>query len=174
VNSRYPIGKFEPPAEITHDLRHAWITDIAVLPRQLQEIVHGMSESELESTYREGGWTIRQIIHHLADSHLNCYCRYKLALTETSPVIKPYDEAAWAELIDARTCPIDVSLSLLTALHTRWVCLLKSMGDAEFQRTFVHPEMGPRTLDVTTGLYAWHGRHHMAHIRMARSLSAHA
>ena len=149
-------------------------TDGYVIEGKYSEIVHGMSESELESAYRQGGWTIRQIIHHLADSHLNSYCRYKLALTETSPVIKPYNEAAWAELIDGRTSPIDVSLTLLTALHTRWVSLLKSMNDEDFQRTFVHPEMGPRTLDATTGLYAWHGRHHMAHIRMARSRSAHA
>jgi hypothetical protein len=171
VNSRYPIGKFELPAETTHEMRHQWITAIAILPGQVREIVHGMSEAELEATYRDGGWTIRQIIHHLADSHLNCYCRFKLALTENKPVIKGYNEAAWAELIDGRTGPIDVSLQLLTALHTRWVTLLKSMDDAAFGRAFVHPELGPRTLDETAALYAWHGRHHLAHIRIARGQS---
>ncbi len=172
LDARYPIGRFEPPAVFTHQIRHEWITSIAVLPRQLQEIIRDMSEQELHSRYREGGWTVRQIIHHIADSHINSFVRFRLALTEDEPVIKPYNEAAWAELPDASTGPLDVSLQLLGALHTRWVALLKSMDDAAYQRKFVHPVSGPRTLNETTGLYAWHGRHHLAHIRMARGLAA--
>ena len=171
MDARYPIGRFAAPTEITHEVRHEWITSIAVLPCQLQEITRDMSEEELGSRYREGGWTVRQIIHHLADSHLNSYCRYRLALTEDEPVIKPYSEAKWAELPDAANSPVDVSLHLLTALHTRWVTLLKSMDDAAYQRTFRHPELGTRTLDETTGLYAWHGKHHLAHIRLSRGLA---
>lgn len=173
VDPRYPIGKFENPAVITHESRHEWITSIAILPRQLHEIVRGMSEKELESTYRPGGWTIRQIVHHIADSHINCYCRFRLALTEDNPVIKGYDEAAWAELPDVKQEPVEVSLQLLSSLHTRWVALLKSMDDAAFERSFVHPDMGKRSLNETTALYAWHGLHHLAHIRIARGMAAH-
>ena len=172
VEARYPIGKFVPPAEITHALQHEWITSIAVLPRQLQEIVRDMSEEDLASRYRAGGWTVRQVIHHIADSHINSYCRYRLALTEDDPVIKPYNEAAWAELPDASRAPLDISLNLINALHTRWVTLLKSMDDAAFQRTFRYPGGESRTLNEITGLYAWHGRHHLAHIRLARGLAA--
>lgn len=173
-DARYPIGRFSPPPEVTHQIRHQWITDIAVLPRQLEEVVRGMSEADLAARYREGGWTIRQVVHHIADSHMNAYCRFRLALTEDTPVIKPYKENAWAELSDAITCPVEVSLGLLTPLHTRWVALLKSMDDAAFERTFVHPEHGARTLNFNAGLYAWHGKHHLAHIRMARGLAASA
>ncbi len=173
-DARYPIGRFVPPPEITHELKHEWITAIAVLPRQLQEIIRDMDDQELNSRYRDGGWTIRQIIHHIADSHLNSYCRYRLALTEDEPVIKPYKESGWAELADAKTGPVDVSLQLISALHTRWIMLLKSMDDAAFRRKYVHPERGALTLNETTGLYAWHGRHHLAHIRLARGLAASA
>lgn len=174
MDVRYPIGRFEAPASITHAMRHEWITAIAVLPRQLQEILRDMSETELGSRYREGGWTVRQVVHHVADSHLNSYCRYRLALTEDEPVIKPYKEAAWAELPDALNGPVDVSLQLLTSLHARWVVLLKAMSDADFQKKYRHPELGVRTLDKTTGLYAWHGKHHLAHIRLSRGLAASA
>jgi hypothetical protein len=172
VDARYPIGRFTPPAEITHSLQHEWITSIAVLPQQLREIVRDMSDNDLESRYREGGWTVRQIIHHIADSHMNSYCRYRLALTEDSPVIRTYNEAAWAELPDASRGPVDLSLNLIKALHTRWVALLKAMDAAAFQRTFRYPDQEPRTLNEITGLYAWHGRHHLAHIRLARGLAA--
>ena len=168
VDPRYPIGRYTSPSTITHDNRHEWITAIAVLPRELKEAVRGMSESDLETPYRNGGWTVRQVIHHVADSHLNAYTRFRLGLTEDKPVIKPYDEKAWAELPDARTSPIESSLQLASALHARWVDLLRSLKEADFQRTFVHPEIGERTLDWTVGLYAWHGRHHLAHVRMAR------
>ncbi len=171
VDPRYPIGRFTPPAEITHSQQHEWITAIAVLPRQLQEIVRGMSDEDLASRYRPDGWTVRQVIHHIADSHVNSYCRYRLALTENDPLIRLYDEAAWAELPDAQNAPVEISLQLITAIHTRWVSLLKSMDDAAFQRTFRHPDRGSRTLNETTGLYAWHGRHHLAHIRLARGLA---
>ena len=173
MDPRYPIGKFEKPVDITHKTRHEWITSIAVLPRQLQEIVRGMSEKDLESTYRPGGWTIRQLVHHIADSHVNSYCRFRLALTEDNPTVKPYDEAAWAQLADVRQEHVDVSLQLLSSLHTRWVTLLRSMDDAAFQRTFTNPESGERTLNEATALYAWHGLHHLAHIRIARGMAAH-
>jgi uncharacterized damage-inducible protein DinB len=171
---RYPIGRFSPPATITRENRHEWVTAIAVLPRELNEAVRGMSEVELEQPYRDGGWTVRQVIHHVADSHMNAYVRFRLALTEQAPTIKTYDEAAWAELCDAKTAPIESSLQLLTALHARWVALLRSLKQEDMQRTFVHPELGPRTLDWTTGLYAWHGRHHLSHVRMARGLAQQA
>jgi len=171
LDPRYPIGRFVLPNTINHEVRHEWITAIAILPRQLHELVRDMSDPELESLYRPGGWTVRQVVHHVADSHLNSYCRFRLALTESDPVIKPYDERAWAELADARHAPLESSLQLLTSLHSRWVALLKSMDDAAFKRAFVHPEQGKRNLEETTGLYAWHGRHHLAHIRMARGLS---
>jgi hypothetical protein len=174
VDTRYPIGHFQAPDEITHDIRHEWITAIAILPRQVRELVRDMSEAQIDSPYRAGGWTVRQLVHHLPDSHMNAYSRMRLALTEEEPVIKPYDEAKWAELPDARTMPVEPSLDLLTALHSRWVTLLRSLGDADFDRTFVHPDLGRKTISETTGLYAWHGRHHLAHIRMVRGLTAYA
>jgi hypothetical protein len=174
VDTRYPIGRFQAPNEITHDVRHQWVTALAILPRQVRELVRDMSEAQIDSPYRAGGWTVRQLVHHLPDSHMNAYSRMRLALTEEEPVIKPYNEAKWAELPDARTMPVEPSLDLLTALHSRWVTLLRSLGDAEFSRAFVHPDVGRRTLGETTGLYAWHGRHHLAHIRLVRGLTASA
>ena len=172
VDARYPIGKFTPPAAITHAIHHEWITSIAILPRLLSEVLRDMSEEELDTRYREGGWTVRQVVHHIADSHMNAYCRFRLALTEEEPVIKPYQEARWAELSDAAHAPIAVSLQLLTAMHTRWVALMKSMSVKDFERGLIHPEMGRRSLNETTGLYAWHGRHHLAQIRIARGIAA--
>jgi hypothetical protein len=168
LDPRYPIGRYQPPVAITHENRHEWITAIAVLPRELQEAVRDMSEADLETPYRDGGWTVRQVIHHVADSHMNSYVRFRLALTEDAPVIKPYNEKAWAQLIDARTAPIDCSLHLIASLHSRWVSLLRSLSETDLQRTFVHPDLGVKTLDWNLGLYAWHGRHHLAHVRMAR------
>lgn len=165
---RYPIGRFRPPATATAEERAAWIGEIAILPAHLREAVDGMEDDELDTPYRPGGWTVRQVVHHLPDSHLNAYCRYKLALTEEAPTIRPYDEAAWAALPDAGG-PVADSLDLLDALHRRWAALLETMDDAAFQRTYVHPEHGRVfTLETALALYAWHGRHHLAHVRGAR------
>jgi uncharacterized damage-inducible protein DinB len=166
---RYPIGKhqFEPGAAGTE--RGRWIDEIAATPAQLRAAVAGLSAAQLDTPYRPGGWTLRQVAHHLADSHLNAYIRTKLALTEDEPTIKPYDEARWGELPDARTGPVEPSLTLLTALHHRWVLVWRAMSAAEFGRTFLHPEHGrTMTLDEIVSLYAWHGRHHVAHITSLR------
>lgn len=126
--------------------------------------IAGLNSEQLSTPYREGGWTVRQVIHHVPDSHMNAYVRSKLALTETDPTIKPYDEAAWAELVDSRDTPVDVSLALLEALHVRWVTVLRAMSAADFARPFRHPELGPVPLEKNLALYAWHGKHHTAHI----------
>jgi len=161
---RYPIGQFNPAPAITAADRATWLQEIEQLPGILARTVSGWSDEQLDTPYRPGGWTVRQVVHHLPDSHLNCYQRYRLALTEDAPLIKPYDEAAWAELPDAKRGPIDLSLSLLSALHARWAILLRSLSNEQFARTFQHPERGELRLDWTLGLYAWHGRHHLAHI----------
>lgn len=165
---RYPIGRFEPPVHITAGNRAAWLQEIEQLPKLLRDAVSGLSGAQLDTSYRPGGWTVRQVVHHLADSHLNSYQRFRLALTEDAPLIKPYDEAAWAELLDAKSAPVDFSLALLESLHARWVLLLRSLSDEQLTRTFKHPERGEVRLDTTLGLYAWHGRHHVAHIRNLR------
>ena len=161
---RYPIGRYEALDEVGAAQRQQWIGEIAAAPDRLRAAVSGLQPVQLDTPYRPEGWTVRQIVHHLPDSHLNSYVRFRLALTEEEPTIKPYEEARWAELPDARTAPIDISLTLLTALHERWVLLLRSFGDAEFARTFRHPDLGLMKLDKTLGLYAWHGRHHVAQI----------
>lgn len=165
---RYPIGKFRPPGEITREMREQWIADLEAAPTALRKAVSGLSEEQLETPYRPGGWTVRQVVHHVPDSHLNAYIRMRLALTESEPAIKTYEEKLWSELPDARTAPPDVSLALLDALHQRWVLLLRALSGADFASTFRHPELGPMRLDVTLGLYAWHGRHHTAHITALR------
>ncbi|HZS54284.1 MAG TPA: bacillithiol transferase BstA [Bryobacteraceae bacterium] len=167
-NLRFPVGRYAPPAAITPEDRAAWIAELESLPRKLTEAVRGLSDNQLDTPYRPGGWTVRQVVHHLPDSHLNSYVRFRLALTENSPTIKPYEEAAWAELPDAKSGPVEPSLSLTDALHRRWVSLLRSLRDEDFSRTFVHPEHGPIKLDWTLGLYAWHCRHHVAHIAELR------
>lgn len=134
----------------------------------MRDAVQGLNEEQLDTPYRDGGWTLRQVVHHVPDSHLNAYTRIKLALTEPAPVIKPYDEAAWANLPDTRDVPIDVSLNLLDAVHTRWVALLHAMSDDDFRREYVHPETGRHNLDHLLALYAWHGPHHIAHITTTR------
>lgn len=165
---RYPIGKFTPQKDPTRETRLRAIQTIDETPERMREAVQGLDEDQLDTPYREGGWTIRQVVHHVPDSHLNAYIRVKLALTEPAPVIKPYDEAAWANLIDNTSVPIDVSLDLLDALHTRWVALLRAMKDEDFKREYVHPETGRHALDHLLALYAWHGPHHVAHIRTTR------
>jgi hypothetical protein len=142
------------------------IEQIAALPTQIREAVARLGDARLDTPYREGGWTARQVVHHLVDSHVNSYCRFRLALTEDRPTIRPYDEKAWAELEDARTGAVDLSLDLLEALHRRWVVLLRAMNPEDFDREFVHPERGPMSLKTNVRLYAWHGRHHLAHLNL--------
>jgi hypothetical protein len=168
VDFRYPIGPFTPAASATPDQRLAAIDDIAALPGRMREAVEGLSDAQLDTPYRPGGWTVRQLVHHVADSHMNAFIRLKLALTEESPTIKPYDEKTWADLADTRL-PIDVSLVILDRLHLRWDVVNRSMTPAQFERTFVHPEMEERlTLDTHAQLYAWHSKHHVAHITALR------
>jgi uncharacterized damage-inducible protein DinB len=169
TDPRYPTGKFVPPAQPTRESRAQMITAIAETPQQLRDAVQGLDEDQLDTPYREGGWTLRQVVHHIPDSHVNAYIRLKLALTEPGPVIKPYDEAAWADLADTTAVPIDVSLNLLDAVHKRFVAVLRSLKDDDFQREYVHPETGRHTLDYLLAMYAWHGPHHIAHIASARA-----
>jgi hypothetical protein len=165
---RYPTGRFSPPKELSESQRREAIATIAALPHALRAAVGDLSEAQLETPYREGGWRVRQLVHHVADSHMNAYVRIRLALTEDWPTIKPYEEARWAELADSRTLPVEVSLTLLEALHRRWVFMLESLGEAEWARGYVHPEMGRQGLDVVVALYAWHCLHHTAHVTELR------
>jgi uncharacterized damage-inducible protein DinB len=164
----YPIGKFNWEGDATDQQRQRFIDEIAGAPASIRAAVEGLSAEQLETPYRPGGWTVRQVVHHVADSHLNSYIRFRLALTEDEPTIKPYHEDRWAELDDARTAPLEVSLALLESLHQRWVHLLKSLKSEDFSRTFRHPDIGVLSLDKNLGLYAWHGRHHVAHITNLR------
>jgi len=160
---RYPVGKFVK-VPFDADTVKAWIEEIARLPEQLRGAVGELSEDQLETPYRPGGWTVRQVVHHLADSHMNSFIRFKLALTEDQPTIKPYEEALWSELADAKHANIDWSLSLLEGLHHRWTALLISLRHEDLHKTFVHPASGIVHVWTNIGLYAWHGRHHLAHI----------
>jgi uncharacterized damage-inducible protein DinB len=166
---RYPIGRFIAPAASSAGVRAAHIQTLRVLPEKLGAAVTGLDDGQLDTPYREGGWTVRQLVHHVADSHAMSYTRFKLALTEEWPTIKPYDEAAWAELADARLLPIDVSLAWIAALHARWVALLESLSEQDFERGFNHPEMGRQNLAKSLALYDWHSRHHAAHITSLRA-----
>jgi uncharacterized damage-inducible protein DinB len=168
-NLRYPIGRFSAPAASTPAIRADQIGTLRRLPKHLRSAVNGLKDAQLDTPYRDGGWTVRQLIHHIADSHANSYVRFKLALTEDWPVIKPYDEAAWANLADSRTLPIDSSMEMIASLHTRWVALLESMSEADFQKGFNHPERGPQNLSTSLALYDWHSRHHTAHITSLRN-----
>jgi hypothetical protein len=162
---RYPVGKFDFDAPVNEADYPKLIAAIAETPVALRSAVAGLTRDQLETRYRPGGWTVKQVVHHVPDSHLNAYTRFKLALTENEPTIKPYDEAAWAELADSRKVPIEVSLDLLDALHLRWVALLRSMDTDDLNRGLRHPEHDRvLTLKQMLGLYAWHGRHHVAHI----------
>ncbi len=161
---RYPIGKFQFDEEISPEKRRDWIKQIAQTPAQLLVAIEGLSEDQLDTPYREGGWTVRQVVHHIADSHMNAYIRFRLALTEEEPTIKPYHETSWANLEDARTAPARLSLTLIESLHDRWVRLIESFHPDDFSRTFRHPHLGVMTLERTLAMYAWHGRHHLAHI----------
>lgn len=165
---RYPVGKFRFPEAVSAEARNRFIDEIAATPADLRRAVSGLSDKQLQTAYRDGGWTVRQVVHHLADSHLNSYVRFKLAVTENTPTIKAYDEAKWAELDDARNTPVESSLQLLESLHERWVRFLRSLSDQELERTFLHPELGTVSVDKNIALYAWHGRHHVAHIAALR------
>ncbi|HWP99783.1 MAG TPA: putative metal-dependent hydrolase, partial [Vicinamibacterales bacterium] len=165
---RYPIGKFAPRAAIGEADRRALIDEIAALPGALGDAVWDLDDAQLDTPYRPGGWTVRQLVHHVADSHVNAYVRTRLALTEETPLVKTYEEAAWAELADARRLPVEVSLALLEALHRRWVALLDSLDPSMFRRRFRHPDLGELDLDLLLQLYAWHGRHHTAHVTALR------
>jgi uncharacterized damage-inducible protein DinB len=164
---RFPTGKFSFDPDITPDKRRECIARIAAAPTALRNAVSGLDEHQLDTPYRPDGWTVRQVVHHLADSHVNAFIRFKLALTEHNPTIKPYDEAAWALLADMRAAA-DVSLALVDGVHLRWVLVLESMTDQDFARPLQHPEMGPLTLDRMLQLYAWHGGHHIAHVTALR------
>jgi hypothetical protein len=165
---RYPIGRFQPPTEIDPEQRRNWIEEIEKAPGLVRQALSGLDDGQLDTPYRPGGWTARQVAHHLPDSHMNSYIRFKLALTEDQPTIKPYDEEAWAELPDSRE-PIEPSLALLESLHLRWVSLLRSLTPEDWERTYRHPEHGRTvTLGFTLALYAWHGRHHAMQIQSLR------
>ncbi|HLK69513.1 MAG TPA: putative metal-dependent hydrolase [Bryobacteraceae bacterium] len=167
MDLRFPIGKFDFSAPVAAEDRPRLIDQIEATPAGLRAAVSGLTAEQLDTPYRPGGWSVRQTVHHVADSHINSFVRLRLALTENEPTIKPYDEAKWAELVDVQM-PVEVSLGLLEYLHQRWVVLLRSLADAEFARTFRHPEVGVVRLDTNLALYAWHGRHHTAHITALR------
>ncbi|MFI5177377.1 MAG: YfiT family bacillithiol transferase [Vicinamibacterales bacterium] len=170
---RFPVGKFafRPDVAVSPAERAALIGQIADAPGHLAAEVTGLTDAQLDTPYRPGGWTVRQVVHHVPDSHLNAYIRCKLAVTEEHPKVKTYEEALWAELVDARTAPINVSLTLLAALHQRWVPFLRSLDAAAFARTSSHPEWGEMRIDDFIQLYAWHGRHHVAHIQRLKERS---
>ncbi|WP_373497683.1 YfiT family bacillithiol transferase [Aquiflexum sp.] len=168
---KYPIGPFISPDEITSEMIHIWIGEIESFPKMLKEAVQNLTEKQLNTPYREGGWTVRQVVHHCADSHMNSFIRFKLALTEDNPTIKGYEEAKWAEMPDYLQLPVEPSLKLLEGLHRRWVVLLKSLGPEDLKKTFFHPEKQKSIpLDQTIALYAWHGKHHLAHVKIGGEL----
>lgn len=166
---RYPIGRFKAPAASVPSVRATHIQTLRQLPDRMRDAIAGLNDAQLETPYRDGGWTVRQLVHHVADSHANSYLRFKLALTEDWPTIKSYDEAAWAELADSRKLPVETSLQLLAALHQRWVTLLESMGEEDFHKGYYHPETGRQNLAQVLALYDWHSRHHTAHITSLRA-----
>jgi hypothetical protein len=165
---RYPIGEFQSVQSLTPDQRLAAIDDIAAVPTRLRAAVANLTPAQLDTPYRPGGWTVRQLTHHVGDSHMNALGRFKLALTEDEPTIKTYEENLWAELADTKAPPVEISLDLIEALHTRWVILLRSLAPEHFQRKFRHPQWGAGTVDFLLAQYAWHGRHHLAHITALR------
>jgi len=171
-DQRYPIGKYEPQP-FSHEQKEKWLMDIKFLPDELEMAVQNLDEHQLNTPYREDGWTLQQLVHHVADSHMNAYIRFKLGLTENHPTIKPYEEKEWALLADNETVPINVSLTLLHALHQRWYAAIRDLTESEFERTVVHPAQGRvMSLWLLLGLYAWHGKHHTAHITSLRERKA--
>ena len=168
TDPRFPVGKFHYDGPPNAEQKQSFLAEITQTPANLRAAVKGLSETQLDTPYRDGGWSVRQVVHHLPDSHMNAYIRFKLALTEQEPTIKPYAEDRWAALADTKSTPVEVSLTLLDSLHDRWTRLLRSLTAEEWKRTFRHPEMGPMTLEKTLALYAWHGRHHVAHVTELR------
>ena len=166
---RYPVGDFTSPAAFTPAFQAAALTTLAEAPARFRLAVAGLTDAQLETPYRPEGWTSRQVVHHVVDSHLNAYLRTKFALSEDHPTIKPYPEAVWAEFVDAKTAPVAVSLDLLDALHARWVMLLRAFSDVQWKRTLLHPDRGSMTLHDVLALYEWHCRHHTAHITSLRA-----
>jgi len=167
TDPRYPIGQFSYTGPLSPEQKRQYLNDIEQAPARFRAAVHGLSDAQLDTPYRHGGWMVRQVVHHVPDSHMNAYIRFKLALTEDDPIIKPYMEDRWAELPDSRQ-PIENSLAMLDSLHRRWTTVMRNMSDADWQRTFRHPELGSMTLEKTLALYSWHGRHHTAHVTSLR------
>lgn len=165
---RYPIGKFAWPDAVSAAYRTRYMDVISTAPERLRQAVAGLSPAQMEIPYREGGWTLRQVVHHLPESHMHSYIRFKLALTEEEPIVKPYDEAAWARTNDVAETPLETSLGMLQLLHERWLILLRGISGAGWQRRFIHPELGPVSLENNLALYAWHGDHHIAQILRVR------
>lgn len=167
---RYPIGQYSPPSTIGRSELDAWIANLDAMPRNLRQAVEGLTDNLLDTAYRPGGWTARQVVHHIADGHMSAYTRFRLALTEETPTVKPFEETAWAELPDARSGPIEPSLAIIDGLHRRWVMLLRSLSDDDFKRTYRHPQRGELVrLEDTLGYFAWHSRHHVAQILSVRN-----
>ena len=169
MSNRYPIGKFTPPAEYTPELRAGFVRDIAAAPAAIRSAVAGLTSEQRLTPYRDGGWTVAQVVHHVADSHMHAYARMKFAVSEDVPTIKAYDENVWAAFVDASSPDVEPSLRLIDALHTRWAAFLGQLRAADFERGLVHSENGPMTVDRLVALYAWHGRHHAAHIAALRA-----
>lgn len=169
TDHRYPIGQFNPKP-FSKEQKEEWLADVRFLPQAIEHAINNLDEAQLQTPYRDGGWTVHQLVHHVADSHLNAYCRFKLALTEENPTIRPYDEKGWAQTADVQMLPINISLTLLHALHLKWITLLENISDEDLQqRTVFHPEHKKEfTLWHLLGMYAWHGRHHTAHITSLR------
>ena len=166
----FPIGRFQPMERYAPEMQTEWITALEALPHWLDAVVENLDAAQLATPYRTGGWTVNQVIHHIADSHMNAYIRLKLTLTEDNPIVKPYDEKLWAELADVDAIPVNVSITLLHALHRRWVSVLRNMQEEDRERTYFHPEHERYVpLWEMTDLYAWHGRHHMEQIRSLRN-----
>lgn len=172
TDPRYPVGKFQRPEKLTTEQREAYLAVLAGLPAALRQSVAGMNDKQLDTPYRDGGWTVRQLVHHVADSHQQMVARMKLTLTEDCPPVKTYDEAAWAELADSRTLPIELSLSILDALHTRAVVVLRSLSEEQWKLCMDHPDWGRIRLDQLLALYEWHSRHHVAHVTELRKRMA--
>lgn len=169
TDPRYPVGKCPANRKLTPEERKQMIHSVAETPKRLRDAIKGLNDQQLDTPYRDGGWTVRQVIHHVADSHMNAYIRTRFALTENNPTVKAYDENLWAKFEDARTAPVEVSLNVLDGLHSRWVMLLKTLNPPDFERTLQHPENGSMTLDDILIDYEWHGRHHAAHITQLRA-----
>lgn len=168
TDPRFPIGKFSFDGNLTEQQKASFLDDIEQTPARLRAAVQGLSDKQLDTPYRDGGWTVRQLVHHVPDSHMNAYVRFKLALTEEEPTIRPYMENLWAELPEAKTAPVDLSLALLESLHKRWTMVLRGIAPSEWKKTFRHPELGVVSLEKNLALYAWHGKHHVAHVTKLR------